>query len=442
MRKTLEFSGRKLSVMLDADVVVCGGGPAGAAAAIAAARTGARVLLIEQLGCFGGMGTAGLVPCFSPFTDGDKPIARGISEEVIAEMARRMGVPVEEWMPIQPEILKVLYDEMLASSGAAFKLSTKIVDVVAERRIEAVVLSTHEGLRAVTGRVFVDATGDGDVAAWAGAPYELGGRRGELQSVTLCMAFTGIDWAAYDAKRLPSGPRPDQLIWSDDLKDGRAPLAEQHLTTGVLKCGAAIAGNNVGHVYGVNGLNESDVTRAFVEGRKIAWTFLDWYRRSVPGCSRLEMAATASMLGVRETRRITGEYVLNFYDYLNRAGFPDEIGRCAYPVDVHSPTPDKRELEKSRSHFLETQYGPGESYGIPYRSLVPLKLENLLVAGRCVSCDRMIQGSLRTMPYCFVTGHAAGVAAALAATKSKGDVRAVDVAELRSTLKGQGAYIP
>jgi hypothetical protein len=144
---------------------------------------------------------------------------------------------------------------------------------------------------------------------------------------------------------------------------------------------------------------------------------------------------------VRESRRIAGEYVLNFDDYIARRTFDDEVGRLSYPVDIHSSTTDAKEQMEVVTRQYETKMGPGESYGIPYRALVVKGLDNSLVAGRCVSTDRAVQSSLRVMPGCFVTGHAAGAGAALAA-KGKGNVRGVDTDELRDLLRKQGAYVP
>jgi hypothetical protein len=443
MASRVTFGGRKLEVILSTDVAVCGGGPAGVAAAVAAARAGARVALLEQGGCLGGLGTAGIVPCFCPFTDGEKPVVRGIGEEVLVEMARRMKMPLEyDWMPIQAEVLKAVYDDIVDGTGAILRLHTKVVAVIGRGRLAAVVISTKDGLKAVSAKVFVDATGDGDVSAWAGAPFKVGDEKGRTMGPSLCPTFAGIDWRAFDAKRKGSGSRPDQLIWMKQAAKGKTPFKEERLAAGLIKTGRSIGSGNIGHVYGVDSLDEAGLTRGMVEGRRMAWGFLAWYRANVPGFANAEMAATPALLGVRETRRIVGDYVLSYRDYTARATFPDEIGRLSYPVDIHSSTTGKADQKRVYTQYYSTQLGSGESYGIPYRSLVARRLENLLVAGRCVSTDRMVQSSLRVMPGCLVTGQAAGAAAALAARKHKGRVREVDTDRLRSVLRRQGAYIP
>lgn len=443
MARTVRYAGKLLDAALGADVVVCGGGSAGVAAAVSAARAGASVALIEQIGCLGGLGTAGLVPCLCPYTDGEKVIVRGVGEEILQELARRMGVPVEyDWFNIHAETMKCVYDDMLVSSGVELRYFTKIVDVVGEGRVDAVVISTHEGLKAVAGKVFVEATGDGDVAAWAGAHFEAGDDRGRMQSPTLCNVFAGVDWEEFWKHKKAGNMRPDQEIWRRQVEQKRAPMDEAYLAVGVLPSGDSIGASNMGHVYGVNGLDEENLTLGIIKGRKMSWRFLEWYRENVPGFRKAELAATGAILGVRETRRILGDYVLGLEDYKAQAVFEDEIGRFAYPVDLHAATGEVDEQEEMRQLVFDTKLAPGESYGIPYGCLVPDGLENVLVAGRCVSTDRAVQGSLRVMPGCFVTGQGAGAGAALAARGEDGNVRGVDTDELRGVLRSQGAYIP
>jgi hypothetical protein len=442
MAAQIAFAEKKLDVVLSADVAVCGGGPAGVAAAVAAARAGASVALLEQIGCLGGMGTAGLVPCFCPFTDGEKAVVRGIGEEVLKEMARRMGFKLEyDWMRINAEVLKTVYDDIVGASGAVLRLHTKVVDVIGGERVEAVVISTKSGLKAVAAKVFIDATGDGDVSAWAGVPFEVGDKHGKTMAPSLCPAFSGVDWAAFEAETKP-GYRPDQLLWREAAERGTAPFAEMHLPVGLVKVGRTMGQGNLGHVYGEKALDEESLTRGMVEGRKMAWGFLEWYRANVPGFAGAEMAATAALFSVRETRRIMGDYVLSFDDYMKRASFDDEVGRLSYPIDIHSSSTDPDEQEKVQERYYGTALAAGESFGIPYRSLIARGKENLLVAGRCASTDREVQSSLRVMPGCFVTGQGAGAAAAIAAKSHEGRLREVEGGRLREMLKKQGAYIP
>jgi hypothetical protein len=155
----------------------------------------------------------------------------------------------------------------------------------------------------------------------------------------------------------------------------------------------------------------------------------------------MELVATGSLLGIRESRRILGDYVLGLEDFRKRAVFDDEIGRYAYPVDIHASKPEEKCYVKFVEEFRELRYKEGESYGIPYRSLLPKGLANVLVSGRCLSADRYMQGSIRVMPGCFITGQAAGMAAALAVER-KADPRGIVIAELQGRLKKIGAFLP
>jgi hypothetical protein len=438
--KTVAIAAKELPVVADAEVVVCGGGPAGIAAAVAAARIGRSVVLIEQLGCLGGLGTAGMVPVFCPATDGERVLAAGICQEVMDELARRMGVEVNyNWFPFDYEVLKVLYDELVLDAGVQLLLVTTLADVVVEDgRVQAVVAAKRAGLQAITGSVFVDATGDGNVSAWAGAEWELGGASGELMGPTLCSTFSNVDWEEYHAAAREG--RDARSLWLRLMEAGEAPLPEYHFV-GAFRAGPTRTGNNLGHTYGVSGVDEASLTQGHVEGRRLARIYLGFYREHVPGFQNAELSATAALLGVRETRRIVGEYVLNFEDYRSRASFEDEIGRFAYPVDIHSATTDPAAQKHVEEELRATTLGRGESYGIPYRSLVVQGLANLLVAGRCMSADRAVQSSIRVMPGCFITGQAAGVGGALA-VEGRCAARDVDARKLREILRYQGQHIP
>jgi hypothetical protein len=437
---SVSMSAREIDVIAEAEVVVCGGGPAGIAAAVAAARIGRSVILIEQVGCLGGLGTAGMVPVFCPATDGERILAAGICQEVMDELARRMGVDVSyNWFPFDYEILKVLYDEIVLGAGVRLFLATTLADAIVERgTVRAVVVANRAGLQAIAGDVFIDATGDGNVSAWAGAEWELGSPSGELMGPTLCSTFSNVDWERYG--QAAKEGRDARSIWLRMMDEGAAPLPEYHFV-GAFKAGPTRTGNNLGHTYGVNGIDEESLTSGYVEGRKLARVYLDFYREHVPGFENAELSATAALLGVRETRRIVGDYLLSFEDYKSRASFEDEIGRFAYPVDIHSGTTDPEAQKHVEEELRATRLGPGESYGIPYRSLVVKGFGNLLVAGRCMSADRQVQSSIRVMPGCFITGQAAGVGAALA-IEGRCGVRDIRTAKVREILRYQGQYVP
>ena len=416
-----------LPVLADADVVVLGGGPSGVAAALAAARNGAQVLLVEQFGALGGLGTTGLVPMFAPTSDGERMIYGGIFREINLEMC--------SWQAINPEILKRLLDEKIAQAGVRVLYCAKLCEAEMDGgRIQAVLAATSMGLKKITGRVFVDATGDGLLAALSGAEFEYGDANGIPMSPTLCGQFSGIDWDKV-AEVGKTGVN-DHTIWAEMLRNGTAPLPEQHFVC-MKPVSSRSASSNLGHIYGADCLDEFDLSRCYTEGRRILRILEEYYRCHVPGFEQVELISSAALLGVRETRRIRGEYRLTIEDYKKRAVFEDEIGRCCYPVDIHSSTTDSEEQAQVVKTIEATRFKKGESYGIPYRALIPAGIANLLVPGRAISSDRPIQSSIRVMPPCFVTGQAAGIAATLAAGQS--DVRAVDTAVLQQRLAELGA---
>ena len=427
-----------LPVLAEAEVAVAGAGPAGVAAALAAARSGARVALLEQTGCCGGMATSGLVPVFIHISDRVHRVASGICYELVSEMCRRMEVPAvdEIWQHIHPEVLKRVCDDKLAEAGVELLLAVKVADVIRSGgRIDALAVVTSRGLKKVTASIFVDATGDGLVAAAAGVPFELGDEAGRTMSPSLCVQYSNINLDRMrEAERRGEGAGQLWFRYRDEI-----PLDEYHIV-GVSEYGSGSGSGNLGHIYGVDATDERDVTRGYVEGRRVAEIIHNFYRRRVPGYEYADLTATAALLGVRESRRICGDYRLCFADYLARRHFADDIGCFCYPVDIHASTPDAARQKRVAERMRETAYLPGENYGIPYRALIPREVTNLLTAGRCISTDREVQSSLRVMPACMITGAAAGAAAALAA--GTGDVRRVSIGLLRRKLRGLGAYLP
>ncbi|HPD14857.1 MAG TPA: FAD-dependent oxidoreductase [Planctomycetota bacterium] len=429
---------RRIPVRHEVDVFVAGGGPAGLAAAVAAARQGRKVFLAERHTCLGGMGTAGMVPVFMQFTDGVNFLAGGIGREVADKLARASGFPLRDGLPIKAEVLKRLYDALLAEAGVDFTFETLLIGAEkdAPDRVGHAVLAAKSGLFAVKAKVFVDATGDGDLAAWAGAPFEKGDKDGGLMPGTLCSLWANIDWETVRKSGLGAGESRLEAAFRDKV----FTIEDRHLP-GMWQVGDDIGGGNIGHTFGVDSTDERSVTKALLWGRQSLLEYERYYKQYLKGFEKMTLVATGSLLGIRESRRILGDYVLCLDDFKKRAVFPDEIGRYSYPVDIHASKPDEANYKQFAEEFKTLRYGKGESYGIPYRVLVPRKLSNVLVAGRCVSSDRYIQGSIRVMPGCFITGQAAGVAAALAVEKGT-DTRGVPVSELQARLKKLGAYLP
>ncbi len=436
MEKTLLFQ-RQLPIRYTVDIFVAGGGPAGIAAAVAAARQGVRVFLAERNICFGGMGTAGMLPVFMPFGNGEHLLAAGIGSDVL----KGLGVSEKEarggGVVIQAERLKRLYDDLVLQAGVDFTFQTELTAVeAAEGRVRYAVLAAKSGLFAVEAKMFIDATGDGDLAAWAGAPFEKGDAQGRMMAGTLCSLWTDIDW-----KRVHEGGRiPDQSRLPQAIQDGLFSLDDRHLP-GMWPLGPTTGGGNIGHTFGLDGTDERSITKAVLWARKSLLEYEQYYKKYLKGFERMQLAATASQLGVRESRRILGDYVLVLEDFQRRAVFEDEIGRFSYPVDIHAPSPGLDAFKEYEKGFTTLRYKKGESYGIPYRVLTPRGLKNVLVAGRCISTDRPMQSSIRVMPGCFLTGQAAGVAAALA-VQLQTDTRSIPIPELQKRLKALGAYLP
>ena len=428
---------RRIPVRHTVDVFVAGGGPAGVAAAVAAARQGARVFLTERNSCLGGMGTAGMLPVFMTFTDGVHMLAGGVGADVLQRLTASGGTGTDSGLTIRAEVLKRVYDDLLLDAGVPFLFQTNLIAVECQAgQVSAAILAGKSGLFAVHAKLFLDCTGDGDLAAWAGATFEKGDEHGNLMAGTLCSLWTDIDWSAAARHGRPS----DESRLEDAFRDHVFSVQDRHLP-GMFRVGQHTGGGNLGHCFGLDGTDEGSVTRALVAARKSLLEYQRYYQKYLPGFEQMELVATASQLGVRESRRIMGEYVLNLEDFKSRATFSDEIGRYSYAVDIHAAKPDMASYQRYAKEFHELRYGKGESYGIPYRSLVPQKLRNVLVAGRCISTDRYLQSSIRVMPGCFITGQAIGVAAALAA-KQDCDARRVPVVELQRRLKAMGAYLP
>ena len=430
---------RDLPVRHSVDVFVAGGGPAGVAAAVHARQQGASVFLAEAHSCLGGMGTAGRIPVFMTFGDGIHFLAAGFGQQVLTRLKKE--TTANKCDGIDTEALKRVYDAMMLESGAQFTFYTTLAAVQAEHgRITYVVCSAPSGLFAVRAKIYIDATGNGDLAAWAGAPFEKGDEQGQLMPGTLCSVWSDVDWDTWLAKR-PKGPQPDASMLEKAFADGVFTVHDEHLS-GMFRIGEHLAGGNIGHTFGVDATDETSLTKALVEGRRSMKEFHRYYSQYLKGFEKMQLVTTGSLLGVRETRRIQGDYVLSLDDYKRRATFPDEIGRYAYPIDNHPIRPGKDTYAQHRKEFdTDLRYAKGESYGIPYRVLTPRGLDNVLVAGRCVSVDRMVHGSLRVMPGCYITGQAAGIAAAMAAAKDLSPHK-IDVPELLGRLKKIGAYLP
>ncbi len=430
---------RDLPVLGEWDVVVCGGGPAGVGAALAAARNGARVALLENEACLGGAGTAGMLNRLGPYHDQREIIVGGIAWEILATLRQRglAGPPTicppkdwqNYWLVFDPEGMKLLLDELLLAAGVTLLLGARVADVIMDgARIRGVLIESKSKRQAVFGTVVVDATGDGDVAAWAGAPFAMG-RPGDglVQPVTLMSKALNQDWPrSFEYYRAHAAEL--QMKAKADGSDVVWPGTDNWLRPEETYY-------NCLHVHRVDATDVRDLTRALIAMRRLIWQNLAVLRRHVPGCERASLITTAARLGIRESRRITGDYELTIGDVLDARQFDDQVYRYACFVDIHQVDSQGR-----HSEYANRELASGQSYGVPYRCLLPRGVEQLLVAGRCFSATHEALASARMIPSCLAMGQAAGTAAALC-VQSSAAPRALAPARLRAALAAQGVNL-
>jgi len=430
------------------DVIVLGGGPAGCTAAAAAGMEGARTLLIEATGSLGGMGTNALVPAWCPFSDKEKIIYRGLAEKVFSECKAGMAHVKKDaldWVPIDAERLKRIYDKLVSEAGVKVLFHTHLArPQVVNGKVEAITIVNKSGLTALRAKVYIDCTGDADLCAWSGAEFHQGNEKGEkLMPATHCFLLANVDEYAYLNGPALYGSNPDSPIHAI-IASGRYPeIPDLHLCNNIV--GPGVVGFNAGHIWHVDNTKPESISAALMEGRKMADAFCRGLAEFHPKAfGNAFLVSTGSLMGIRETRRIVGDYILTLEDYFKRRSFEDEICRNSYFIDVHW---SKEETAAKPEQFAKWEkelfhYKPGESHGIPYRCLTPKGLQNVLVAGRSISCEQRVQGSVRVMPVCLAMGQAAGTAAAIAAKLPNGDVHQVPTKELRAKLLKGGAYLP
>jgi hypothetical protein len=447
-KQTYRFT-RELPAEDGFDLVVAGGGPAGTAAAVCAARLGAKVLLVEATGCLGGMGTSGLVTAFDPMANGERMLVGGLMREVVTAMHKRgfLGPQVTEefyskrylcWTPFRVEGYKLVLDELASAAGVEVRFYSRVVEADADaagRTLNGVILQNIEGLRYVRAKTFVDATGDAALSTLCGVPCREAGRdTPNIMPPTLCAQLGGIDWTR--AKNAPQ-----QALIEKAISDGHFTLKDRHVP-GLFQVGETTGMLNAGHVFHMNAVRCRSLSDGMMRGRRLAQEYLAFYRKYVPGCERAELVTTGSLMGVRESRRIVGEYELNYDDYLAQRQFPDQIGVYNAPVDIH--VYDDTEAEYQRYHQEFTKVGrlkSGECFGLPYSILVPKGWRNLWVAGRCNSSDVRVHGSIRVQPAASMMGQAAGTAAvqSIATGQPACDL---DTSALVEALRRAGAYLP
>jgi len=409
------------------DVLVAGGGPAGIAAAVVAARRGAGTILIERYGFLGGMATAGLVNPFMGWHAGGEPLVAGVFQEMLKLMAAVGGYGGERQpTAFDPEAFKLVADQLCRQAGVQVRFHTLVTRAdVAGSAITAIHTESKSGAEQWTARVYIDCTGDADVAFRAGVACDEGREADNLtQPMTLNFRVADVD-----IERMPSREKINRLF--DTAKaEGRVTCPRENvLWFHTLKPG--VVHFNTTRVTGLSATNADDLTAAEFEARQQAHELARFLVSDVPGFERAYLQQSAAQIGVRESRRIRGHYALTADDVVQGRKFPDGIARSNYPIDIHSPTGAGTDIRG---------VAEGDYYEIPYRCLLPQGIDNLLVAGRCVSSTHEGQAALRIMPTCFAMGEAAGVAAALACQQGISP-QDVEPDGLRRALRGQGQIV-
>lgn len=425
--------------MLKYDLIVVGGGFAGTAAAIEAARSGAKVLLLDKYNCLGGAAANCLVnPFMNYWTRDEKNEKKYLAGDLFLEIVEKLkesDALLENERNFDEEILKLILNRMCIESGVVLLFNTTVTDVRGEdgRILSLSALGKSKKLELIADN-YIDATGDGELSMMAGCEYKLGRAADSLcQPMTLCFRMSGVDieeyrklrdrqsggeeptinelYREYQKKGLIKNPRENVLIFFS-LHDGTLHFN----TTRIVK---------------LDPTDPFDVTRAEIEAREQVFEMHKFLRDSFPCFKNSRVLSTALQIGIRESRKIVGEYTLTEEDILSLCRFDDTIAVSNYEIDIHNP-----EGSGTRLH----RFAQGEWYEIPYRCLIPKGIKNMLVAGRCISSTHEAQASYRIMPYCCEIGQAAGAAMGLA-VRDGVEPRAINVKELQANLRAKGFII-
>jgi hypothetical protein len=387
------------------DVLVLGGGLGGISAAMRASEQGAKTLLVERYGFLGGMATAGLVNPFMKYYSKDRILSSDIFNDILGRLHKTRSLS-SDLQIFNDEMLKCILDEMVRDYGVDLLLHTLFTYVKKKGNlIQSAHCYNKSGRADITARVYIDSTGDGDVAAFAGVSYETGRMKDNAcQPMTLCFRVGGI----------AGNPTTDELrdeltnIFTQAKNDGEIDIPRED----VLLFPTLVPGVfhfNTTRVVGKEATNALELTEAEIEARQQTRSLLALFKRRSPRFKKAFLVKAGTQIGVRETRRISGKYTLTEQDVLSARKFEDGIARCNYPIDIHNPTGSGTTLRRLRE---------GEYYEIPYRCLLPLGIKNLLIGSRCVSCTHEAHSSLRIMPVVAGIGEAAGMAASMAVARN------------------------
>ncbi len=411
------------------DILVCGAGPAGISAAVSAARKGSKVILLERYGFLGGAASANLVnPFMVPAINGER-LVKGIFSEIEESLIKRGACKEgslfgQAHLAFDPEVYKLLLFDMVERAGVNLLLhSTASAVIVKDNSVKGVITSGKSGEVRIFSKTMIDCTGDADIAYMSGVETEKGREGDQLtQPPSLMFRVAGID-----SSRMPDHETMNAIFLEAKKKGSIRTPREKFLWFETTRPGEIHI--NTTRVPKKDGTSVFDLTKAEIESRKQVDNLFLFLKEKVSGFENAYISAIAPHIGVRETRRIKGVYTLNVDDVVEGRKFDDPIAKNNYPVDIHSPDGHGTSFKP---------LGPSVYYEIPYRCLVPKNIDNLLVAGRCISATHEALSSTRIMPVCMATGQAAGLASVIS-LKRNAKLRNIDYKELREDLNQQNA---
>lgn len=453
------------------DVAVIGGGAAGIAAAIAAAKSGSRTILVEAGPIFGGELLSGM-SIDGVLNGRGEWVVRGVADEIFDECRKMDGFigPLHDYrlicyVCVDPEIMKIAIMRVLERYGVTPALYTQVTDVVVDgSRVQSVVLTHKHQRTLLNAAYFIDASGDGDVAAMAGAPTEISDEHGDLQPLSLMFRMSGVEnkpflefvrdnaasLAVGESEAVRAGRSDEELAraiydqgeptvffrGNGPFLGGAIQRGDMHPTALIMimptsKARKEVCINATRVAENINGIHALDVSRVMSRLMEQVWTTADFLKKHCPGFENAAFSGIAPRIGIRETRRVMGEYLLTGEEAAQAVKQRDVITKGAHHIDIH----------QDGTRQVRIPIADGGSYDIPFGCLIPKTTKNLLTAGRCISTDRTANGTTRMMGQCLGTGHAAGTAASLCIASAFEDVRQLSIPALQAKLREQGAVL-